>query len=157
MALRNVVCRGDEILGKKAKEVKEINQRVLQTLDDMLDTMHESNGIGIAAPQVGVLKRMFIVEVDDTFIELINPQILETEGKQIDEEGCLSVPGLIGTVERPRYVKITGINREGKTVVYEATDLLARAFCHEYDHLEGVLFVDKASNIRETEVDVEEE
>ncbi|WP_206458945.1 peptide deformylase [Anaerovorax sp. IOR16] len=156
MALRNVVCRGDEILAKKAKEVKEINSRILEMLDDMLETMHESNGIGIAAPQVGILKQMFIVEVDDTFIELINPQILETKGTQVDEEGCLSVPGVIGKVERPQYVKIRGLNRKGETVVYEATDLVARALCHEYDHLQGILFVDKAFDIRDVELDVEE-
>ncbi|WP_324823709.1 peptide deformylase [Sinanaerobacter sp. ZZT-01] len=156
MALRNVVCRGDEILGKKAREVKEINERILETLDDMLETMRESNGIGIAAPQVGILKQMFIVEVDGTFIELINPQILEMDGKQIDEEGCLSVPGVIGKVERPKHVKITGLNREGKTVVYDETDLVARALCHEYDHLQGILFVDKAFDVREIELDVEE-
>lgn len=156
MALRNVVCRGDEILAKKAKEVKEINGRILEILDDMRETMHESNGIGIAAPQVGILKQMFIVEVDDTFIELINPKILETEGTQVDEEGCLSVPGFVGKVERPQYVKISGLNREGETVVYEATDLVARALCHENDHLHGILFIDKAFDIRDVELDVED-
>lgn len=156
MALRNVVCRGDEILAKKAKEVKEINARILEMLDDMRETMLENNGVGIAAPQVGILKQMFIVEVDDTLIELINPQILETKGKQVDEEGCLSVPGFIGKVERPQHVKISGLNRKGETVVYEESDLIARALCHESDHLQGILFIDKAFDIREIEVGVEQ-
>lgn len=155
MALRNVVKRGDEVLAKKAREVTEINERIVTLLDDMLETMREQNGVGIAAPQVGVRKRIFIVEVDDQLYELINPEILETKGSQVDDEGCLSVPGFIGTVERPEYVKIAGLDRRGQRVIYEGTELLARAFCHEYDHLEGILFVDKAEDVREVEVEEE--
>ncbi|MEG1584984.1 MAG: peptide deformylase [Anaerovorax sp.] len=151
MALRTIVTRGDEILGKRAREIGEITAHICMTLDDMAETMREQDGVGIAAPQVGVLRRMFIVEVDDVYIELINPEIIQMDGSQTDEEGCLSVPGIVGTVERPEYVKIKGLNRHGEEVVYEGRDLLARAFSHEFDHLEGVLFVEKATDIRELE------
>ena len=110
----------------------------------MLETMHEYDGIGIAAPQVGILKRMFIVEVDDRFVELINPEIIETKGTQLGKEACLSVPGVVGTVERPAYVKMAGLDRKGNRIEVEGTELMAVALCHEYDHLDGILFVDKA-------------
>jgi len=115
----------------------------------MLETMREHDGVGLAAPQVGILKRMMIVEVEEQIIELINPEILETDGIQIEDEGCLSIPGRIGTVERPAYIKIKGLNREGREVTYEGTGLLSVALSHEYDHLEGILYTDKASNVRE--------
>ena len=158
MALRNIVLEGDEILNKRAREVTVINDRILITLDDMLETMRENNGLGIAAPQVGILRRMFIVEVDDQLIEIINPEIVETRGEQQVEEGCLSVPGLVGTVERPEYVKMTGLNRKGEKIEIEGTGLLAVALSHEYDHLEGILFTQKATKIRDAfvEEDIEE-
>lgn len=149
MALRNIVTEGDEVLTKRAKEVKDINGRILTILDDMLETMREYDGIGIAAPQIGILRRMFIVEIDDQIIELINPEILESDGCQEGEEGCLSVPGMIGTVERPSYIKMAGINRQGERIEIEGKELLAVALSHEYDHLEGLLFIDKATEIRE--------
>lgn len=157
MALRNIVKRGDEVLEKRAKEVTEINERILTLMDDMLETMRQENGVGIAAPQVGVRKRIFIVEVEDQLFELINPEIMETHGSQDDYEGCLSVPGYTGKVKRPSYVKIRGLNRKGETVVFEGTDLVARAFCHENDHLDGILFTDKATDIHKLDEKCEEE
>lgn len=151
MALRNIVLEGDEILRKRAREVTDINEHICMILDDMLETMREKDGVGIAAPQVGILKRMFIVEIDDQIMELINPEILETEGIQAEDEGCLSLPGKIGLVERPAYIKMKGLNREGQEVVYEGTGLLAVALSHEYDHLNGVLYTDKATNVREAD------
>jgi peptide deformylase len=148
MALRNIVLEGDEILRKKAREVTEINDHVRMILDDMLETMRAQNGAGIAAPQVGILRRMFIAEVDGEVIELINPVILETEGEKEEDEGCLSVPGLIGTVRRPEYIKMKGLNRDGKEVIYEGAGFLPVVLSHEYDHLDGILYTDKAANIR---------
>ena len=153
MALRNIVYEGDEILRKRAREVTEINDRIRMILDDMLETMRAQNGAGIAAPQVGILKRMFVAEADGETIELINPEILETEGVQEEDEGCLSVPGLIGTVERPAYIKMKGLNREGQEVIYEGTGFLPVVLSHEYDHLDGILYTDKASNIRSADKD----
>ncbi|MDD4564268.1 MAG: peptide deformylase [Eubacteriales bacterium] len=153
MALRNIVLEGDDILRKRAKEVTEINDRIYMILDDMLETMRANNGVGLAAPQVGILKRMFIVKVEDQLIELINPEIIETEGIQNEEEGCLSIPGFYGTVERPARIKIKGLNREGHEVAYEGADMLAIALSHEYDHLEGILYTDKAVNIRDSNND----
>lgn len=155
MAIRNIVIQGDEILAKRAREVGEINDRIRMILDDMLETLHQENGIGIAAPQVGILKRMFIVELDDVTYELINPEFITREGSQFEEEACLSVPGYAGKVERPEYVKIKGFNRFGESVEYEGSGLLAVAFCHENDHLDGVLYIDKAEDIREVEGEVE--
>jgi peptide deformylase len=149
MALRNIVKEGDEILTKRAREVSEINDRIRQLLDDMIDTMRENDGVGLAAPQVGVLRRVFVVEVDDKIYELINPEIIETEGIQTGEEGCLSVPGCIGTVERPAYIKMKGLDRYGNEIEVEGTELLAVALSHEYDHLEGILFVNKALEVKE--------
>ena len=151
MALRNIVLEGDDILRKRAKEVTEINDKVLLILDDMLETLREQEGVGLAAPQIGILKRMILIEVEDELIELINPEIVEMEGSQIGEEGCLSVPGVIGTVDRPAYVKIKGLNRKGQEVVYEGTGLKAVAMCHESDHLDGILYTDKALETREIE------
>lgn len=152
MALRNIVVEGDEVLRKKCRKVTEIDDRIRTILDDMLETMRANNGVGLAGPQVGIMRRMFIIEVEpDDVIEMINPEIIETRGAVWEDEGCLSVPGLIGTVERPEYVKIKGLNRLGKEVVYEAEGLKAVAFCHENDHLDGVLYIDKARNIRNAE------
>jgi peptide deformylase len=151
MALRNIVKEGDEILRKRAREVTEINDHIRMILDDMLETMRDQEGAGLAAPQVGILKRMFIAEVDGEVIELINPEILEAEGIQVEDEGCLSIPGMIGTVERPEYIKMKGLNREGREVVYEGTGFLPIVLSHEYDHLDGILYTDKAVDIREAD------
>lgn len=153
MALRNVVREGDQVLRKKSRPVEKIDDRIRQILDDMVETMRLEDGVGLAAPQVGILRRMFVVEVDDQIIYLINPEFVKTEGEQYEEEGCLSVPGMAGKVVRPAYVKMKGLGRDGEPVEYEGTDLLARALCHEYDHLDGILFIDKAEDLHNAEED----
>ena len=157
MALRNIVMEGDEILRKRAREVTEVNERIRMILDDMLETMRAYNGAGLAAPQVGIFKRMFVAEADGQVIELINPEILETEGIQAEDEGCLSIPGMIGTVERPAYIKMKGMDRDGQEIVYEGTGFLPIVLSHEYDHLDGILYTDKATNVREADRDTDEE
>ncbi len=150
MALRNVVKRGDAILARKCREVTEINDRIITLLDDMAETMHEDLGVGIAAPQVGVARRVCIIEPsEDRFVEMINPEILESEGEQYSVEGCLSVPGLIGDVIRPQRLKVKYLNRKGEEIIEEFTDFEAIVASHEMDHLEGILYVDKATNIRD--------
>ncbi len=150
MALRNVVKRGDAILARKCREVTEINERIITLLDDMAETMHEDMGVGIAAPQVGVARRVCIIEPsEDRFVEMINPEILESEGEQLSVEGCLSVPGLIGDVVRPARIKVKYLNRKGEEIIEEFTDFEAIVASHEMDHLEGILYVDKATNIRD--------
>ena len=143
MALRQIVKIGEPVLRKKSKVVKEINDRIIELLDDMADTMYEADGVGLAAPQVGILKRVVVIDIGDGLIELINPEIIETEGEYLDNEGCLSVPGECGDVLRPYRVKVRAQNRFGETVEIEGEELLARAFCHEIDHLDGIVFIDK--------------
>lgn len=143
MALRQIVQIGDSVLRKKCKPVEKIDDKIIQLLDDMADTMYEADGVGLAAPQVGILKRIAIVDVGDGLIELINPEVIEVKGTQTDDEGCLSVVNEFGPVTRPYYVKVRAYNRKGQLFEIEGEELLARAFCHEIDHLDGVLFVDK--------------
>lgn len=141
---------GDPILRMKAKPVEEINKRILILLDDMAETMRDADGCGLAGNQVGVLRRIVVIETPESgLIELINPEIIETSGEQVAIEGCLSVPNKQGYTHRPMNVTVRALNREGKTVEYKGTDLLARAFCHEIDHLDGKLYVDIAENIEE--------
>ena len=144
MALRNVRERGDAILEKISKEVKEMTPRTKELIEDMLDTMYEANGVGLAAAQVGVLKRIFVVDVtgEDPYV-FVNPKILASSGEQRGQEGCLSVPGKTGIVTRPNYVKVAAYNEEMEPFELEAEELLARAICHEYDHLDGHLYVEK--------------
>ena len=145
MALRNITnYKTDDILRKKSRPVEKIDERILQLLDDMAETMYKGNGAGLAAPQVGILKRIIVVDIGDGLIKLINPEILEQQGQQQDEEGCLSVPEIIGEVKRPYKVKVKGLNELGEEIEIKATGFLARAFCHEIDHLDGILFIDKA-------------
>lgn len=144
MALRNIRYQGDDILNKVCREVKENSKKLQQLIDDMFDTMYEANGVGLAAPQVGILKRLVVIDTDDNPIVLINPEILETSGSQTGNEGCLSVPGKVGVVTRPNYVKVKALDRDFNEVEIEGTELLARAICHECDHLDGHLFVEKA-------------
>ena len=154
MAIRNVVVEGDEILRKKCREVSEITDRIKMTLEDMLETMHSANGVGIAAPQVGIMRRMFVAEPEPGRVYfMINPVILEQSGSQSGDEGCLSVPGMVGTVERPDYIKIEAMDIDGNKNIYEFHDFDARVMCHENDHLDGILYVDKAVNIREAAED----
>lgn len=143
MALRNIRKHGDEVLRKKSRVVEKIDDRLQLLLDDMLDTMYENNGVGLAAPQVGILKRVVVIDIGEGPVFLINPEIIEQEGSYIDEEGCLSIPGEAGDVERPYRVKVKALNREGKEIIVEGEELMARALCHEIDHLNGILFVDK--------------
>ena len=150
MAIRNILHEGDEALRKKARPVDKIDDRILILLEDMAETMYESNGVGLAAPQVGVLRRVVVIDIGEGLIELINPEILEEEGTQTGDEACLSVPGVIAIVDRPQKVKVKALNRNGEEVAYEAEDFLARAFCHEIDHLNGMLFIDHPHEIVET-------
>lgn len=143
MAVRQVREMGDEVLNKISKEVKVITPRTITLIEDMLDTMYETNGVGLAAPQVGVLKRIVVIDVGEGPIILINPVILETSGEQTGDEGCLSVPGKAGKVTRPNYVKVKALDENMEEVIYEGEELLARAFCHEIDHLDGHLYVEK--------------
>lgn len=145
MALRNIRKLGDDILRKKSRTVEKIDEKIITLLDDMADTLYEAEGVGLAAPQVGVLKRIALVDVGDGLIELINPEIIHTEGLQIADEGCLSVPGKYGKVERPKVVTVRATDRNGNEFEITGEDFLARAFCHEIDHLDGVVFVDKVS------------
>lgn len=143
MALRKVRVMGDEVLRKKCKEVKQVNERTKILINDMFDTMYEENGVGLAAPQVGVLKRIVVIDIGDEPLVFINPVIVETSGEQTGDEGCLSLPGKSGTVTRPNYVKVRAFDEEMNEFELEGTELLARAICHECDHLDGVLYVDK--------------
>lgn len=144
MALREIKhYEMDEILRKKSREVQKIDHRIITLLDDMAETMYNAEGVGLAAPQVGVLRRAIVVDVGEGLIEIINPEIIEHEGSQLGVEGCLSVPGLCGQVERPLRVLVKGLNREGETIEIEGSELLARALCHEIDHLDGVLYIDR--------------
>ncbi|MBO5291178.1 MAG: peptide deformylase [Clostridia bacterium] len=146
MAIRNIRVDDDPILRKKSREVTEFNDRLFDLLDDMKETMYHSGGVGLAGPQVGVLKRVVVMDVSEDrndFIELINPEITFEDGAQTGVEGCLSLPGLQGTVTRPNIVKVKAQNREGKWCLYKGEALKARCFCHEIDHLDGVLYKDK--------------
>lgn len=143
MAIRNIRIMGDEILNKKCKVVKEDSEKLQILIDDMFDTMYEANGVGLAAPQVGILKRLVVIDTDDNPIVLINPEILETSGSQSGEEGCLSVPDKAGIVTRPNYVKVKALDRDFQEFILEGEELLARAICHECDHLDGHLYVEK--------------
>ena len=146
MAIRNIRTYGDSCLTKECKPIKEMNRKLKILIEDMLDTMYEANGVGLAAPQVGILKQVVVIDVspegDDPII-LINPEIIETDGEQTGDEGCLSVPGKSGQVTRPNYVKVKALDENMEEVIYEGTELLARAFCHEIDHLHGTLYVSK--------------
>jgi peptide deformylase len=169
MALRNLAYEGDEILRKRSKEVKEINERIQTLIDDMWETMYEHNGCGLAAPQVNVLRRIVVIDVTEPpeeseegaedaagdFAEpeivkytLINPEItFRSEELQNDKEGCLSVPGVVGRVQRPARVTVKALDRDGEEIIVEGEGMLAKAICHEIDHLDGILFVDNATDI----------
>ncbi len=144
MAIRNIRTLGDEILRKKSRPVEVIDDKILTLLDDMREMVETNNAYGIAAPQVGILKRLVVLRSsDDEYIELINPVITEQSGEAVDREGCLSVPDRVGYVKRPNKVKVTALNRHGETCEYTARGYLARVFCHEIDHLDGILYIDK--------------
>ena len=142
MAVRNIRLQDDEILKKPCKPVKEINERIITLLDDMQETMYLANGVGLAAPQVGVLRQVVVIDVGEGIIELINPEIINREGEQVGYEGCLSVPGVMGIVARPEKVTVRALNRNAEEFTIEGEGLLARALCHEIDHLSGHLYVE---------------
>ena len=143
MAIREIRIMGDEALSKQCKEVTKMTVRTRVLIEDMLDTMYEAMGVGLAAPQVGILKRIVVIDVGEGPMVLINPKIIETSGSQTGEEGCLSVPGKAGIVTRPNYVKVKMQNENMEEVILEGEGLLARALCHEIDHLDGHLYVEK--------------
>lgn len=144
MAVREVRVTGDPILNKTCKEVKEITERTLELIDDMFDTMYETNGVGLAAPQVGILKRIVVIDTTgEDPILMINPRIIETSGEQSGYEGCLSVPGKYGIVTRPNYVKAVAYNEKMEEFTIEGTELMARAICHELEHLDGHLYTER--------------
>ena len=154
MAIRKIVTEGDDILRKHCREVSEVTDRIHETMQDMLETMRSQFGVGIAAPQVGIIRRMFVAEPEPGRVYyMINPVILEESGSQEGDEGCLSIPGKIGMVTRPDYIKIEALDLDGEKKTYEFHDFDARVMCHEYDHLNGVLYIDKAVNIRDAEDD----
>ena len=161
MAVREIRVQGDDVLTKVCKEVKALTPRTLVLIEDMLDTMYEAMGVGLAAPQVGILKRIVVIDVGEGPMILINPEILETSGEQTGDEGCLSVPGKAGQVTRPNYVKVKALNEDMEEVIYEGEELLARAFCHEIDHLDGHLYVEKVEgelhDVTYEEAEIEEE
>ena len=143
---------GDEVLRKTCRPVEEITPRTLTLLDDMVETMRAANGVGLAAPQVGILRRIVVIEVEEgKVIELINPKIIATAGTQEGAEGCLSIPGRSGIVKRPRHVTVRATNRQGETFEMSGSDFLARAFCHELDHLDGHLYIDRAERMLDEE------
>ena len=161
MALRNIREIGDDILTKKAREVKEITPRIVELIEDMLETMYEAQGVGLAAPQVGVLKRIVVIDVDPgeepNPIILINPEILKVSGEQTGYEGCLSVPGKSGLVTRPNYAKVKAYNINMEEIIIEGEELLARCLCHEIDHLDGHLYVEKVEGgLHDVTYEVEE-
>lgn len=142
MALRKIRTEEDPVLYKISRPVKEMTPKLQTLIGDMLDTMYEAMGVGLAAPQVGILKRIVTIDIGEGPLVLINPEILETSGEQTGDEGCLSVPGMSGQVTRPNYVKVKALDEDMNEVIYEGTELLARAFCHEIDHLDGKMYTE---------------
>ena len=153
MAIREIRKTPDEVLYKKSREVTDFDERLHTLLDDMADTMYEANGVGLAAVQVGILKRVVVIDVGEGIMELINPEIIETAESQTGTEGCRSFPGQWGNVTRPNYVKVKALDRFGKEQILEGRELLARAFCHEIEHLDGHAFIEKVEKF----VDPDEE
>ena len=142
MAIREIRTLGDEVLTKVCKPVKEMNARNLELIEDMIETMYEANGVGLAAPQVGILKRIVVIDIGEGPVVMINPEILETSGSQTGDEGCLSYPGKSGVVTRPNYVKARAFNENMEEYIVEGEELMARAICHELDHLDGHMYVE---------------
>ncbi|TCK98338.1 peptide deformylase [Natranaerovirga hydrolytica] len=157
MAIRKIREEGDEILRKKSKTVDQMTDKIKILIEDMKETMYDVEGVGLAAPQVGVLRRIIIVDVGEGLTVLINPEIIEKKGEQIGVEGCLSVPGKIAETARPSYVKVKGLNELGEEVTVEGEDFMAKALCHEIDHLNGVLFIDNVIRFLDPSEEEEEE
>lgn len=158
MALREIRVEGDPVLAKVCKEIKEVTPRIQDLIDDMIETMYEANGVGLAAPQVGILKRLVVIDVGGGPIVMINPRIIAQDGEQTGDEGCLSVPGKAGLVTRPNYVKARFFDEEMNECEIEGEELLARAICHELDHLDGHLYVEKVEgSLHDVTYEVEED
>ena len=158
MAIREIREMGDEVLEKKCKPIKMMTPRTMELIEDMFDTLYESGGVGLAAPQVGILKRIVVIDIGEGPLLLINPEIVETSGSQTGSEGCLSLPGKAGQVTRPNYVKVKALDVNMEPVEYEGTELLARAFCHELDHLDGIMYVEHVEGeLYDVSYDEEEE
>ena len=158
MALRNIRTEGDPILRKVCREITESNDRLKELVEDMIDTMYEANGVGLAAPQVGILKRVAVIDIGDGPVILINPEIIEQSGSQTGQEGCLSVPGKAGVVTRPNYVKVKAFDLDMNEYFVEGEELMARALCHEIAHLDGDLYIDHVEgDIMEVEYDDDDE
>ncbi len=147
--IREIIKEGDEVLRKKCRPVEKFDEKLHALLDDMYETMQEANGVGLAGPQIGILRRIAVIDVGDGRIELINPEIIKESGEQTGDEGCLSFPGKWGEVTRPMKVTVKAQDRYGKEFKIKGTELLARAFCHEIDHLDGVVFLDKVNKLTE--------
>lgn len=151
MAVYIIAKKGEDVLRDTAKEVREITSNILRLLENMKDTMYHANGVGLAAPQIGISKRVIVVDAEEDLLELINPEIIEESGEETDTEGCLSIPGFIGDVTRAQKVRVKAIDREGRQVELVREGLAARVLQHEIDHLNGILFIDKAQNVRPVE------
>lgn len=151
MAVYQIVKNGDNILREKARKVTEITPNIIKLLDNMRDTMYAANGVGLAAPQIGISKRVIVVDTGDELLEIINPEIILKEGEQTDSEGCLSVPGMLGDVTRAYRVKVKGLDRQGQELEITRDEMTARALQHEIDHLDGILFIDRAVNLKPVE------
>lgn len=156
MAIRMIREEGEAVLRKKCKPITEITPKIVELAEDMLDTMYEANGCGLAGPQVGMLKRIVVIDVGEGPVILINPEIIEISGEQTGNEGCLSIPGKMGTVTRPNYVKAKAVDITGQNIIVEGEELMARALCHEIEHLDGILYIDKIEG-ELMDVDAEEE
>lgn len=156
MAVREIVKVGNDVLRRKSRRITDINEEILEVIQDLKDTLYAGDGVGLAAPQIGVLKRVFIIDLRDGSdpLILLNPKIIKKIGKHEDIEGCLSYPGYQGTVVRPRRVVVSGMNEKGRLVQYEAEGFMARAICHETDHLDGILYMDKAEKMYRIEEQV---
>ena len=158
MALRTIRIQGDSVLEKKCREITEVTPKIEELIEDMLDTMYEANGVGLAAPQVGVLKRVVVIDIGEGPVIMINPEILETSGEQTGDEGCLSLPGKAGQVTRPNYVKARAFDENMEEFIIEGEELMARAICHELDHLDGHLYVEKVEGgLHDVTYEIEEE
>ncbi len=147
MAVYKIVEIGDQVLREKAQPVPKITPNILKLLNNMADTLYDAEGVGLAAPQIGISKRVVVIDVGEGLIELINPEVVARDGEQTGSEGCLSIPGVVGEVSRSNWVKVKALNRDGEEIVLEGSGLLARAYQHEIDHLDGILFVDKTAKL----------
>ena len=158
MALRTIRIQGDAVLTKRCKEITEVTPKIKELIEDMLDTMYEACGVGLAAPQVGILKRVVVIDIGEGPVVMINPEILETSGTQTGDEGCLSLPGKAGQVTRPNYVKARAYDEDMNEFIIEGEELMARAICHELDHLDGHMYTEKVEGqIHDVNYDVEDE